>query len=119
MNAGPDRVTFRGMQMSYKGSAPGARNQEGIFVGPGSSYITLVNMDAGSIDSWFADHVTVLGGDYGPCDAVVGSNVCGNNKQDASSNVLIDGALFHDLRFESRASGTEAVTGNACTSTRL
>ena len=94
----PRRV--RGMQMAYKGSAPGARNQEGIFVGPGSTHITLVNMDAGSIDSWFADHLTVLGGDYGPCDAVVGSNVCGNNKQDASSNVLIDGALFHDLRFD-------------------
>jgi len=99
-NAGPDRITVRGMHTSYKGHAPGARNQEGIFVGPGSSHITLVNMDAGSIDSWFADHLTVQGGDYGPCDAVVGTNVCGNNKQDASSNVLIDGALFHDMRFD-------------------
>ena len=99
---GPRHVTFRGMRMSYKGSAPGARNQEGIFVGPGSKHIRLERMDAGSVDMWFADRIMVLGGDYGPCDAIAGaSNVCGNSKLDASTNVTVDGALFHDYRFDS------------------
>ncbi len=101
MNQGPDRVTVRGMHLAYKGSAPGARNQEGIFVGPGSTNIRLEQMDAGNIHTWFADRVTVLGGDYGPCDAVWESdNVCGNSKFDVSSNVTVDGALFHDYRFD-------------------
>ena len=101
MDEGPDRLTIRGMHLAYKGSAPGARNQEGIFVGPGSTNIRLEQMDAGNIHTWFADHVTVLGGDYGPCDAVAGSdNVCGNSKIDVSSNVTIDGAVFHDYRFD-------------------
>lgn len=101
MGQGPHRVTLRGMQLAYKGSAPGARNQEGIWVGPGSSNIRLEHMDAGNVHTWFADHVTVLGGDYGPCDAVWGSdNVCGNTKFDVSSNITVDGALFHDYRFD-------------------
>ena len=53
--------------------------------GPGSEHITLVDMDAGSIDSWLAEHLTVKGGDFGPCHAVWDAeNVCGNSKQDAS-----------------------------------
>jgi hypothetical protein len=101
-NLGPRNITLRGIEMTYKGTAPGARNQRAIFVGPGSRYIRLEHIDAGSVDSWFADNLTVIGGDYGPCDAVAfASNVCGNNKQDLSTNVLIDGAIFHDLRFDS------------------
>ena len=58
-------------------------------------------MDAGSIDSWLAEHLTVKGGDFGPCHAVWNAeNVCGNSKQDASADVLIDGATFHDYRFD-------------------
>jgi hypothetical protein len=101
--AGPDFITVRGMETTYKGSDPGAGNQRGIHVGPGSTYITLENMDAGSVSSWFADHLTVRGGDYGPCDAVSSGSVCSNNKQDISSNVLIEGAYFHDLEYDPSA----------------
>lgn len=98
---GPDHITVRGMEMTYKSSEPGASNQRGIFVGPGSTFITLEHMDAGNVHTWFADHVTIKGGDYGPCHAVWGSpNVCGNSKLDVSNNVTIDGARFHDYRFD-------------------
>ena len=98
---GPRNITLRGMATTRKGTAPGARNRHGIFVGPGSRSIRLVRMRAGSVDSWFADRLKVLGGSYGPCDAIAsGSNVCGNNKIDVSTNVLIDGATFHDMRFD-------------------
>ena len=100
-NLGPRNITLRGMETTYKGTAPAAQNQRSIFVGPGSKFIRLEHMDAGSVDSWFADNLAVIGGDYGPCYAVgVGSNVCGNNKQDVSTNVLIDGVTFHDMRFD-------------------
>jgi hypothetical protein len=99
--SGPDYITVRGMETSYKSSEPGAGNQRGIFVGPGSSFIRLESMDAGSVDTWFADQVVVKGGDYGPCHAVWGSsNVCGNSNLDVSTNVTIDGARFHDYRFD-------------------
>jgi hypothetical protein len=91
------------METTYKGTSPGARNQRGVFVGPGSTYITLENLDAGSVGSWFADNLTVRGGDYGPCDAVSGDSVCGNNKQDVSTNVLIENAYFHDLEYDASA----------------
>ncbi len=98
---GPRHVTVRGLHMSYKGSPPAARNQAGISVQPGSKHIRLEHMDAGSLHTWFADHLTVVGGDYGPCDATASSgNVCGNTMIDVSSNVTIDGALFHDYRFD-------------------
>ena len=100
---GPDYITVRDMEMTYKGSSPGAGNQQGVWVGPGATYITLEDLDAGSVSSWMADHLTVRGGDYGPCDAVTGSNVCGNNKQDVSTNVLIEGAYFHDLEYDASA----------------
>ena len=44
----PDFVTVRDMETTYKGSSPGAGNQQGVHVGPGSTYITLENLDAGS-----------------------------------------------------------------------
>jgi hypothetical protein len=99
---GSDHVTVRGMSTTYHNLGANSRNQHGIFVGPGSTYVTLQGMDAGSVDSWQADHLTVSGGDYGPCNALAfnQSNVCGNNKQDVSSNVLITGATFHDLRMD-------------------
>lgn len=103
------RVTIRGMALTYKGSRPAARNQEGIFVGPGSRYVRLESMDAGNVHTWFADHVTVLGGDYGPCDAVwAADNVCGNSKIDVSTNVTVDGAIFHDYRFDATCFGDGA-----------
>ena len=100
---GADFVTVRDMETTYKGSSPGAGNQQGVHAGPGSSYITLENLDAGSVRSWKADHLTVKGGDYGPCDAVTGNNVCSNNMQDVSTNVLIEGAYFHDLEYDPSA----------------
>jgi chitodextrinase len=102
---GPDFITVRGMEMTYKGSSPGAGNQQGVHAGPGSTYITLEDIDAGSVSSWFADHLTIRGGDYGPCDAIASgnANVCGNNKQDISTNVLIEGAYFHDLEYDPSA----------------
>ena len=99
---GPSYLTLRGFRLSYKGSPPGARNQQGIAVEPGSKHIRLENLDAGSVNVWLADDVTIAGGDYGPCDAIAGSdNVCGNSRLDVSSNVTVDGALFHDYRFDS------------------
>ena len=100
-----DFITVRKMEMAYKGTNPGAGNQQGVHAGPGSSYITLEDIDAGSVSSWFADHFTVRGGDYGPCDAIASSspNVCGNNKQDVSTDVLIEGAYFHDLEYDASA----------------
>ena len=98
-----DHVTFRGFEMTYKGSGIGASNQHGVWVEPGASYVTLIDIDAGSVGSWKSDHLTVRGGDYGPCDAVSGPSVCGNNKQDVSTDVLIEGAYFHDLEYDASA----------------
>jgi hypothetical protein len=100
---GADFITVRNMETTYKGSGQAPGNQRGVFVGQGSTYITLENIDAGSVSSWFADHLTVRGGDYGPCNAVSGDNVCSNNKQDVSTNVLIENAYFHDLEYDASA----------------
>lgn len=109
---GASDVYVEGIEMTLKGSAPGAGNQHGVWVGPsagndgfadGSKRITLVDVDAGSVDSWVATGLTVRGGDYGPCDAVTGNNVCGNNKQDLSRDVLIEDAYFHDLEYDASA----------------
>ena len=100
-----DYVTVRGIETTYKGTAPGAGNQQGVWVDQGASYVTLIDVDAGSVGSWMADHLTVRGGDYGPCHAVTGLNVCGNNKQDVSTDVLIENAYFHDLEYDASAPG--------------
>jgi len=98
---GPDRITVRGMSLLVRTIEPGAGSQAGIFVGGGASHITLEQMDAGNIHVWKAEHVTVRGGDYGPCDAVWPYNeVCGTSKIDVSSDVTIDGARFHHYRFD-------------------
>jgi hypothetical protein len=98
---GADFISVKGMTMTAKRSEPGRGNRQGIFVGPGSRYIKLRGMRAGNIHTWFADHVVVRGGKYGPCHAVANApNVCGNSKIDVSTNVTIDGALFHDYRFD-------------------
>jgi hypothetical protein len=98
---GPGFVTVRDMTLVNKKVGPAPQNQAGIFIGPGSRYITLENMDAGSVQTWFADRVTIRGGDYGPCYAISGdSNVCGNTKFDVSTNITVEGALFHDYRFD-------------------
>jgi hypothetical protein len=98
---GADFITVQGMRTAVKGSEPGRGNRYGIFVGPGSRYIKLKRMRAGSVSTWKADHLAVRGGSYGPCHAVWGSdNVCDNSRLDVSTNVRIDGALFHDYRFD-------------------
>jgi chitodextrinase len=98
---GPDYITVRGFETTYKTAEPGAGNQRGVFVGPGSTFIRLEDMDAGSVSTWFADQVTVKGGDFGPCHVIAGSsNVCGQNMLDVSTNVTVDGARFHDYRFD-------------------
>ena len=104
------RVTLVGMETAYKSTEPGAGNQEGIFVGPGSSHIRLERMDAGSITAWQTDHLTVKGGDYGPCQATwpIDANVCGNFKLDASNNALIDGATLHDYQLDDSCFREEA-----------
>src|SRR4051812_31217986 len=74
---GPHHITLVGLQTARKGTSPAPGNQYGIFVGPGSRFIRLLHIDAGSVSSWFADHLAVIGGDYGPC-ATPGfaQNVC-------------------------------------------
>ena len=100
---GPAHLTLRGMHGAFREPEPGGGNQGGIFVGPGSSHVTLDDMDAGSVQAIRASHLTVRGGDYGPCDAVWGTPaaaICGNNVLDVSTDVLIDGARIHDFRFD-------------------
>ena len=98
---GADFITVQGMRTAAKRSEPGRGNRHGIFVGPGSRYIKLRRMRAGSVSTWKADHVAVKGGSYGPCHAVWGTeNVCGNSRLDVSTNVRINRALFHDYRFD-------------------
>lgn len=106
--SGADFITVQGMRTAVKGSEPGRGNRHGIFVGPGSRYIKLRRMRAGSVSTWKADHVVVRGGSYGPCHAVAGaSNVCGNSTIDVSTNVTIVGALFHDYRFDETCLGSD------------
>jgi hypothetical protein len=106
---GASDVLVRGVELTYKGTSPGAGNQRGVWVGPvannesianGSKRVTLIDIDAGSVASWFATDLTVQGGDYGPCDALASGNICGNNKQDVGTNILIEGAYFHDLEYD-------------------
>jgi chitodextrinase len=96
---GPSHITLRGMHGSYRLEEPGAGNQASIFVAPGTSHITLDDMDAGALGAHFASHITVRGGDYGPCDATWGAQTCGGI-MDVASDVLIDGARIHDFRFD-------------------
>jgi hypothetical protein len=99
--SGADYITVHGMRTRVKQAEPGAGNRGGIFVGPGSRYITLSRMIAGDISTWMADHVFVRGGRYGPCHAIAGAtNVCSNNHIDVSTNVTIAGAVFHNYRFD-------------------
>ena len=65
-NAGPDRITVRGMHTSYKRSRArcSVTRERHIRRARLRAHITLVNLDAGSVDSWFAHHLTVQGGDY-------------------------------------------------------
>jgi hypothetical protein len=107
---GPDHLAVRGMSLVTNAEEPGAGNQRGIFIGPQSTYITLEDMDAGNVHTWQADHVTVKGGDYGPCHAVwpLIKSVCGNSKLDVSTNVTIDGATFHDYRLDESCFGDDA-----------
>jgi hypothetical protein len=98
---GPDRITVRGMKLATRDAEPGKGNQTGVFVGGRSSHITLDDIDAGSFTTWKADHVLVSGGDYGPCDVVWPfADTCGNSKIDVSTDVTVDGATFHDYRFD-------------------
>jgi chitodextrinase len=109
---GPAHLTLRRMQASFRQAEPGGGNQGGIFVGPGSSHITLDDMDAGSFQAVRASHLTVRGGDYGPCDAVptvAAAQTCGNNVLDVTTDVTIDGARFHDYRFDETCLTVEGV----------
>ena len=106
---GPDFITVKGMETSYWGSQPAPLNQEGVSLHPGTTNIVLEDMDAGNFHVWGARDVTIKGGDWGPCYAVwpVSPNVCGNSKIDSwdsggirTGNITIDGAYFHDYRFD-------------------
>jgi hypothetical protein len=98
---GPDFITVRRMETTYKATEPGAGNQEGVFVGPGSTHIELESMDVGSVSTWLAEHVTVRGGDIGPCQPTPNAPlVCNNNHIDASKHVLFSGVDIHDYRFD-------------------
>ena len=114
---GPDYVTVEGMATTYKGSSPGAGNQQGIHVGPGSSYVELVNMDAGSISSYFADNLTVRGGDYGPCDAVTGNTSAATTSRTSVNERPDRRRLLPRPRI--RPVRASDCTGSACTSTAV
>jgi fibronectin type III domain protein len=89
--SGADNVAFEGFETTYVD----ADHQRGVHAGPGSTGIRFEGIDAGSVSSWMADGLTVIGGDYGPCGSGPPGG-CSNNMLDASRDVLIDGATFHD-----------------------
>ena len=43
---GPAHLTLEGMRGAFREAEPGGGNQGGIFIGPGTSHVTLEDMDA-------------------------------------------------------------------------
>jgi hypothetical protein len=92
---GAQYVTLEGFETPYT-TVGGMSHQCGVSIGRDDAHhVTLVNLDVGML--WVgADHVQVLGGDYGP-------GIDENTKIEWGSgheprDVLIDGAVIHDQR---------------------
>jgi hypothetical protein len=90
-------VTVRGIATKYT-RVGGQRHQCGVAIGRSDAHhVTLRNVNAGMI--WFgADHVKVLGGDFGP-------GIDENTKIEFGTGhpprkILIDGAVIHDARID-------------------
>lgn len=95
-----DHVRLVGLETAY--TQVGNRlNQNRVWIGPGSSWVMLEDVDAGSFGTWQTNHVRVIGGDYGPCHAHTSSNVCHTNYVDVSDDTVIDGATIHDFGYTS------------------
>jgi len=88
--SGPKHLTIRDIGDS--------RNPQGAFDAVGTDDVTFERLDAGNFYTDWSSNFTVRGGDWGPC--TVPSSTCSNSKLDTStgSNILIDGARFHDYR---------------------
>jgi hypothetical protein len=95
---GPDRIRITGIETGWA-TAQSVTNQRGVWMGPGTTYVTLVDIDAGNFGTWLAENITIRGGDWGPCRAVTTSNVCDLNRVDVSKNVVVDGADIHDYGY--------------------
>jgi hypothetical protein len=98
-----DHVTVRNLTTAEFG--PGEKNpgnRFGVYVAPHSSHIRLENLRAGNFLIQGAQHVDVIGGEYGPCRAADSGQECEINKIDhypgspTPSDILIDGVDFHD-----------------------
>jgi hypothetical protein len=97
---GPEHLTIERMRTAFAGRGV----QRPVSALPGTRDVTLRGLDAGSFTLWGVRDVRVLGGDWGPCH--VGPDTdCSNAKIDSgpdrfpTSDVLVDGARFHDFRF--------------------
>jgi hypothetical protein len=85
-------------------------NRAGLAVGVCASHVKLANLHAGNFLIQASDHISVLGGSYGPCraDSATGSGPCEINKVDAwpvgnatrrSTNIVVDGVDLHDYNY--------------------
>ena len=97
---GAKHVTVAGMRTPMF-SVGGLPHQGGVSVGRGGADdVTLRDVDAGYV--WIgADHVNIIGGDYGPAvDATSKISEAGNcgDRSCPPEGVLIEGATFHDYR---------------------
>lgn len=105
---GPKHLTIRRMATAY--AAP--TEQRPVTALPGTRDVDLEQLDAGNFTLWGVRDVRVLGGDWGPCH-VGPDSACGNAKIDAgpagypTSDVLVEGARFHDYRFGPRCWETD------------
>jgi hypothetical protein len=97
-NNGPNNLTLSGFADNDQ-TTSGDCSWE---IAQGTKYLTYENLDS---CNWYArgtDHVTIKGGDWGPCKIGVGPS-CGNNKFDSlgsesNTNSTVDGAFIHDFR---------------------
>ena len=98
-----DHVALEGLTTALHGEGhPNPENRFGIYVSPFSEHVRLEDMRAGNFLIQAAEHVSVIGGEFGPCRAADVFQECEISKVDhwpdapTPRHILIDGAYFHD-----------------------
>jgi hypothetical protein len=98
---GPRHVTIERMRTSYRSRT----EQRSVVALPGTADVVWREIDAGNFILWGVQGFVVDGGDWGPC-AIGPDARCGNSRIDSgpagqpTRDVTIDGARFHDYRFD-------------------
>jgi hypothetical protein len=94
-------LTVQGFQILR----PTGSGQTSIRMFAESQHVTLRDIDAANFYIRNTDHTTIDGGDWGPCvnRGSEPASLCGNSKFDSefgdpNTNVVVDGAVFHDYR---------------------